>query len=672
MISLESLARFAGDADPEKTKPDVGFDMDGYLAKHDFGVIRQKAWGSNPGGTIYELDQCPFNPDHTGGSAAFTIKDGIPGFICQHEGCRGKTIKEVFAQYPVESGAFEDNLSKGQRETLIECAEGVELFHTPGGDSFASLPVGDHREIWPLRSKNCKRWLTRAFYQKLRKPPGAQAMLDALALLEAIAQFDSPSHQVFTRFAPYSDGLYLDLCNEKWEAVEITSSGWRIVQNPPVRFRRAKGMLPLPYPTRGGSLSALRGLINIGDDQNWILVLSWLVAASRSQGPYPILILLGEQGSAKSTTAKLLRGVIDPASAPVRTPPRDERDLLIAAHNSGVVAFDNMSGIRPWLSDGLCRLTTGGGSSTRELYTDMDEVILDVTRPVILNGIQHLAERPDLADRAVILNLPRIEDTARREEKELFEAYERERPAILGALLTAVSVALARLPEIKLARRPRMADFARWATAAEPALGFQPGAFMNAYSGNRSEAVQETLESDPVGAAILGWIGDRTDNYEWKGTNKRLLEVLGQTADERERTSRVWPKTPRGLSGQLRRVATFLRETGIEIDFPDKRTTGGARILTIKKMARQTTASTATGEAASRLNQSISEQEVSGGRSGEAADETYRGDEPPLEPPMAIPLRGTEIPEPVAVVAVVRTPDLVPLQTEDDTVEIEL
>ncbi len=131
-----------------------------------------------------------------------------------------------------------------------------------------------------------------------------------------------------------------------------------------------------------------------------------------------------------------------------------------------MVAFDNLSSIPPWLSDGLCRLATGGGFSTRELYTDTEEVIIDVMRPVILNGIDHLAERPDLADRAVILNLPVIEVTARRDEAELYESNERERPCILGALLTAVSAALSCLPEVSLPSKPRMADFAIWATAA--------------------------------------------------------------------------------------------------------------------------------------------------------------------------------------------------------------
>jgi hypothetical protein len=255
-----------------------------------------------------------------------------------------------------------------------------------------------------------------------------------------------------------------------------------------------------------------------------------------------------------------------------------------------VVGYDNISGIAQWLSDGLCRLATGGGFSTRELYTDTDEVILDITRPVILNGIDQLAERPDLADRAIILNLPPIDETARRDEAELYAAYELERPYILGALFTAVSVALARLPEVRLQRKPRMADFALWATAAEPALGLEPGAFISAYAGNRAEAVQETVDSDPVSGAIMVLINDEHSDGDWTGTAGDLLRDLEKLVDERVKKSPAWPKTPRAISGRVRRLATFLRESGIEITFSPKGT-GGRTGSGTKRLPSPTTPS---------------------------------------------------------------------------------
>jgi hypothetical protein len=169
----------------------------------------------------------------------------------------------------------------------------------------------------------------------------------------------------------------------------------------------------------------------------------WLLGALHPHGPYPVLILHGEQGSAKTTTEKFFRSLIDPSSALVRSQPHEPRDLIIAASNGFVCAFDNLSSLPDWFSDALCRLSTGGGFSTRALYTDDEEIIFEAKRPIILNGIEELATRGDLLDRAIVVELPRITDERRQTEDSLCVAFERERPRLLGALLDAVSGALA-------------------------------------------------------------------------------------------------------------------------------------------------------------------------------------------------------------------------------------
>ena len=223
-----------------------------------------------------------------------------------------------------------------------------------------------------------------------------------------------------------------------------------------------------------------------------------------------------------------------------------------------------------------------------------------------------------------------------------------------------------------------MADFAIWATAAETALGLQSGAFMDAYASNHSHAVQETLESDPVGAAVFALFGDETDECEWSGRSKDLLKFLEQRVDERVQKSRAWPKTPRGLSSRLRRLVSFLREADIEIIFPDphNRATGGQRILTIRRMPSHLTATTGTTTAAeppSLLNQSSRTGEASDGQSLRAADESHEGNHPPLEPIPSYPIEGAALPRQAAVAAVVCKPDLVQLQeTEGGMAEVDL
>jgi hypothetical protein len=255
--------------------------------------------------------------------------------------------------------------------------------------------------------------------------------------------------------------------------------------------------------------------------------------------------------------------------------PRDDRDLFIAANNGHVLAFDNVSGLPAWISDTLCRLATGGGFAVRQLYTDQDEVLFDATRPAILNGIEDIVTRPDLADRAIFLTLEAIPEERRRPEKELWGEFNAARPQLLGTLLDAVSHGLKRLPETRLDRLPRMADFALWATACETAL-WPPGTFGAAYAGNRDEAVDSVIEADPVGSAIRSLMGTRT---EWTGTASALLGALDEEVGEKVRKSKARPSSARALSGRVRRAATFLRKISIDIAFERE---GRARTRTIR------------------------------------------------------------------------------------------
>jgi hypothetical protein len=239
-----------------------------------------------------------------------------------------------------------------------------------------------------------------------------------------------------------------------------------------------------------------------------------------------------------------------------------------------VLAFDNVSGLPAWISDTLCRLATGGGFAVRQLYTDQDEVLFDAARPVILNGIEDIVTRPDLADRAVFLTLEPIPEERRRPEAELWAAFEAERPRILGVLLDAVVQGLRRLPETRLEKLPRMADFALWATACETAL-WPAGTFWSAYCGNRDEAVEGVIDADPIAAAVRAVMATRT---EWTGTASDLLGALAEAAGERVAKSKTWPDSPRALAGRLRRAAAFLRKIGIEISFGRE---GRARTRTI-------------------------------------------------------------------------------------------
>jgi hypothetical protein len=459
-----------------------------------------------------------------------------------------------------------------------------ELFHTAGGRAFADLLINGNRETWPVRSKRFSTWLRRCHYEATGAAASAAIIRSALDLVEAQAQFDGPERAVHIRVAEHGGHTYLDLADECWRAVEIEPGGWRVVGSPPVRFRRAAGMLPLPTPQPGGSIEELASLLNLPSRNDFVLVVAWLLATLRAGGPYPVLAISGEQGSAKTVLSKLLKDLVDPNVAPVRSLAREERDLVIAANNSHVLAFDNLSGLPHALSDAFCRLATGTSFGLRQLYTDADEVLFQAARPILLNGIEDVINRPDLADRAILLALSPIGDRRRRSERQIWRDFELARPRLLGSLLDAAALGLRNLRNLKLEQLPRMADFALWGTACETAF-WPSGTFARAYQANRMGAIEDLIDANPVAARVREIMANRV---VWTGTASELLRMGSGSVLLSGNAS--WPKSPREIAGRLRRAQTFLRALGIEVHFGREGRTG-TRVIRFRK-ALQNTVST--------------------------------------------------------------------------------
>jgi hypothetical protein len=325
-------------------------------------------------------------------------------------------------------------------------------------------------------------------------------------------------------------------------------------------------MGPLAFPAESAAGDhPLREVLNVASNEDYRLLMTWMTAALLPTGPYPVLVVSGQQGSAKSCLVRQVRGLIDPNTAPLRGTPHDARDLVAAARNNHVVAFDNLSSIRPEFADQLCRLATGGGVGGRKLYSDAEEAVFDAQRPIILNGIGELATRGDLAERALVLTLPAIPPTRRRGEQELNETLELALPGIFATTLDALVVGLRRLPEMRLNVKksqkplPRMADFALWGMAVAPALGWTETDFLDAYARNNEHAQSVVLENDTVAMALVAFMNVRR---EWRGTASKLLSALPKP----DRFDPTWPNTPNALGQRLSRLAPALKTRGIEIE----------------------------------------------------------------------------------------------------------
>lgn len=524
---------------------------------------------------------------------------GYSGFdvyaILEHGGNRSAAAKLLYAQgyggrqakgqkAQVAGTSGDTKNTEGKEETgkvtqasmLVGFADAAILFHSPDNKCFAVVDQDGCNQTYALKSGDFRRWLTSKFYTATGKSPGNQALQDAVNVLEARACFDGECQPVHVRLAFFGGSLYLDLADEHWRAVEISPDGWKVINEPPVRFIRPKGMTPLPLPQAGGSLADLRSLVNCPDDHQWALLVAWLIGCLHPRGPYPILVVNGEQGSAKTTLSRMVRMLFDPNKSCMRAEPAEARDLMIAASNGWVYALDNLSGIQPWLSDALCRLSTGGGYATRELYTDDSETIFECCRPILVNGIEDLASRSDLLDRCLCISLPTIAEEHRMPESVLWQKFDAARPRILGALLDASVAALRGHATIQLPRLPRMADHARWAVAAESALGLKPGEVMQALESGRENVDAVAIEGNSVASFLLQWMEQR--DSEFVGKVSELLKLLDarMSADSgwenrAKRPPMGWPQTAKKLANDLRRMAPNLRRCGLGIDFLTKR-----------------------------------------------------------------------------------------------------
>lgn len=461
---------------------------------------------------------------------------------------------------PEDQKANRSGKSKPARDLLHELVEGLEFWQCQDRNAYATVEVNGALENFAVRSADFRDYLIELFFRVFGKAPGKQAIEDALSTIQAKARINGITHTVFRRVGHANENIYFDLGDKARSIIEISQNDYHIVRTCPVKFLRSSSMRPLPLPERGESIDVLRNYVNMGSENDFKMTVAWLIVAMMPNGPYPILAIDGQQGSAKSTTANILRFCIDPVKAPLRSLPQDERNLVIAAQNAHISCYDNLSGMSNDMSDALCRMSTGGGFAIRKLHTNDEEMVFDICVPIMLNGIVALGSRPDLADRAIAITLPTIAPGDRKTESDLFEGFNRDLPEILGALFTGVSSALRNLSNTDLPENGRMADFCKWVTAAEPGLGWEKGEFMQAYEENHSSTVRGVIEDDPVVEGIMKLVCDG----DWQGTPSELWGALLEGASEQPQRSRTLPKSPSVLGRTLKRLAPALMEIGIE------------------------------------------------------------------------------------------------------------
>jgi hypothetical protein len=427
------------------------------------------------------------------------------------------------------------------------------------GETFA-VPLSGPKVVSMLRGgkTSLRALLARGFFKRHGRAAGQQALADALLVIEGIAQDQEPE-TLYLRVAEHCGALWLDLGDPTGRVVQISRTGWTLLDQSPVLFKRTGLTTALPEPVAGASLDELWGWLNVtAEDQP--LVAAWLVAALRPDIPHPILGLFGEQGTGKTTAEKVLVSVLDPSAVPTRKPPRDAESWVTAASCSWVVGLDNLSAVPDWLSDSLCRAVTGDGDVRRKLYTDGELAVFAFRRCIVVAGIDLGAINGDFAERLLSITLDIIEDEARLEENELWPGWTLAHPRILGAVLDLAAGVAEVFPSVRLESKPRMADFARVLAAVDRKLDTDG---LNRYRAKEGAMATDSLTGDDFVTAMTAKL-----NGKFEGTSAELLTLVTPTG-ENWRAPKGWPTNARAVTQRLTKQAPVMRKAGWTISDDD-------------------------------------------------------------------------------------------------------
>lgn len=389
--------------------------------------------------------------------------------------------------------------------------------------------------------------------------------------------------KVSIRVGKDGEDVLIDMCNERGEFIKINKNGFSITRNAQISFLKYAKHLALPTPQKINLKEFMliwNKFFNFTDEGSAYLALAYVVKSLIPQsGANPILIIEGIQGSGKTTTSTILKKLIDPTEPALMSPPKNEKEIFVMANSCYLIACDNLSYLTAEMSDVFCRVSTGGGISQRKLYTDDDEKVYDVMRPVLFNGIEQLTERPDLLERAIVLQMKTLKPENRISEGAYWIEFESVYPKLLGGLYSIISMVLDYLPQVRENNLHRMTEFNRVGLAIDKALEMPVDHFSNILEVHQEEKLQNLFHNDIFLQTIAEKLNDSNEKY-LVGTCNELIKLIFRPSKFEKYPAHVIPKNPRQFRARLDRSKFVLEANGIE--FGVFRKTAKRRELFIK------------------------------------------------------------------------------------------
>lgn len=434
------------------------------------------------------------------------------------------------------------------------------LFKDQHNEAYIELILKSKKYILSLKGGGFQSILINICRTELDAVPNRDVLSRAIDHLTSKAIFEGEQKELSNRVGVLDGEFWYDM--KEGKAIRCTPKGWHQNELPTLFYDYRPQKAQITPQKMGGDVKLFLEFTTLKGKEEQCLFLVWLVSCFIPNIPHPILLLYGEKGAAKTTIMKLAKEIIDPSLIGLLSFP-NRNELVQQLSHHYVVCYDNVRRILPEDADLLCRAVTGLAASKRKLYSDDDDFLYNFRNCIAINGINVVAQTPDLLDRSILVEVQRIEPEERREESEINQEFEKNRSAILGGIFDAVCLAMKIYPNLSIGYLPRMADFAKWAYAISEALGYGGGFFMKAYEENAKKQNEEALEAEPVAVAIVKLLEYKK---EWEGTPTDLYVALTELIENLGIDRRVWIKTPNVLGRKLREVKSNLKVKGILFD----------------------------------------------------------------------------------------------------------
>lgn len=453
-----------------------------------------------------------------------------------------------------------------------------------GNERHVIITQGNIGKAFLLYSKSCELALKQLFLRQFKIKLNRQHFQELQEYLEVLAFENVLDHELEKRIYNEDDRIIVyDLNQDTSTAVWIEDGTCKLVQLGECVFKRTDNYRNQVEPDLEAGPEELIPLVNkhfnLRSLEEVELMTLYLVSCFWGlKMNHPLLVLSGEKGSSKSSTLKKLERIIDPKQSELCGMPKGADGLELRLANSYYVTLDNLSYIKQNTSDTLARSVTGGTITKRKMYADCQEIILNIKSVVALNGIDVVVKSADLLERSILIELKKLKPDAIRTEAEIWEAFEKDLPRILGACFNTLAIALADNSEITVKERIRMADFNVACLKIGKVIGLTEKHTNLLLRKNQRRVNNQALEDDMTALCILDLL-EEINPY----TNAvyGLLHDLKIIAEDRGIDVMCLPKSPSALSRHLNKIASNLeQEYGITYT---KHNTGLCKEIRLKR-----------------------------------------------------------------------------------------